>query len=205
MNQTHVYIKNIENMSHVFDSIDYKRIIDTLQQYTYFESPPGVHRNNFIYFAGVGKNHDNLQQISKTWNSIGIKTINLDINNCKHGDYGYIHNNSIIITTTKSGNTEEIVEFYKLLNNTNKSTRKILIHSNQGCELLKYCDTDLYIPCDSEADRLNILPTCSLTNYTILLNSIGLEVVGNRLNFQMINNHHPGGNIGIITSHEKKE
>ena len=150
--------------------------------------------------AGVGKNSDILHQASKTYNSVGVKTINLDITNCKHGDFGLIHEGAVLICTSKSGNTKELVEFLQLLKKVKKEVQVILVHSNKSASAIELCDISLYVPCIAEADGFNIIPSCSLINFSTVLHLIVFSAIRDNFTLEQLAKNHPLGSIGKTTT-----
>ena len=186
------YIKNLTNLRDTLDHKKFLEIGDVLCSYV-------EKKNNFLYFAGIGKNSDLLQQISKTYNSIGIKTINLNITDCKHGDFGLVHEDSLIFCSSKSGDTGELIEFLEILKRT-KQVKIVLFHSNEQALAKRFCDIDLYVPCVEEADCFNIIPSCSLVNIGVLLSLTGFHVTKDLLTLEQLNRNHPLGKIGTLSN-----
>jgi|10_taG_2_1085330.scaffolds.fasta_scaffold40997_2 D-arabinose 5-phosphate isomerase GutQ len=186
------YIKNLENLRAHIDYDTLARIEQTIGIYI-------KQKNNFLYMAGVGKNSDILHQASKTYNSVGVKTINLDITNCKHGDFGLIHEHAVLICTSKSGNTKELIEFMQLLKKVKKGTQVILIHSSKLAITPELCDISLYVPCIGEADSLNIIPSCSLINFSTVLHLIVFSVIRDKFTLEHLVKNHPLGSIGKVS------
>lgn len=154
-------------------------------------------KNNKLFFTGIGKNGHVASKAASTFNSIGIPVIYINPVDAVHGDIGLIHNNDMIIAISKSGNTDELILF---LNKANQRTDNIwLIHSNKNNNSIKYCYNDIFIEVKNEADHLNIIPTVSISVYTILLQSIACAIAdGKNLTLQQFVKNHPGGSLGKL-------
>ena len=64
-----------------------------------------------IFFTGVGKNGHVAAKATSTFSSIGVPCFYLNPVDSVHGDMGVINSKDLIIAISKSGNTEELVNF----------------------------------------------------------------------------------------------
>ena len=179
--------KHLEGISHFIDNISDEKTNELIE---FLKQP---HKN--IFFTGVGKNGHVAAKASSTFNSMGIQITYLNPVDAVHGDIGCITEDDIILAITKSGETEELINF---LFHASKRTKKIgLIHSNENNTCKNYCVFDLYVDLKSEADHLNKIPTVSIAIYTILLQSIACQLAKeNNLTISDLVFNHPGGSIG---------
>ena len=153
--------------------------------------------NNNIFFTGIGKNGHVMEKASSTFNSMGIKTHFINPVDAVHGDMGKVSEGDLIIALSKSGNTDELVNF---LHHVSKISKNIfLIHSNKSNKCLEYSGNDLFIEITGEADHLNTIPTVSIVVYTILMQSISCEIgSNNNLTISEFVKNHPGGSLGKL-------
>jgi arabinose-5-phosphate isomerase len=153
--------------------------------------------SNNIFFTGVGKNGHVMEKASSTFNSMGIKTYFINPVDAVHGDMGKVNKNDLIIALSKSGNTDELINF---LYHVSKITKNIfLIHSNKDNKCLNFSTNDLYVNITGEADHLNTIPTVSIVVYTILMQSISCEIGSNKnLTIPEFVKNHPGGSLGKL-------
>lgn len=179
--------KHVDEIIKTFIDVDKKKINKLLD---YFR-----HKSGNVFLTGVGKNGHVAAKAVSTLNSMGIKVFYINPVDAVHGDVGIVSDKDVIIAISKSGNTDEMVNF---LHHVSKRTKHIcLIHSNNGNESLEYTEFDLYISINHEADHLNKVPTVSIAVYTILLQSIScLLAEENNLDMKSFVFNHPGGTIG---------
>ena len=150
-----------------------------------------------IFFTGVGKNGHVAAKATSTFSSIGLPCFFLNPVDSVHGDMGVISSTDILISVSKSGNTEELLNFLQCVNR--KQCRLITIHSNPGNKSSEYSYLDIDLHVDSEADHLNIVPTSSIAIFTVFLQSVACEISMRRnLTLQEFIFNHPGGSIGKL-------
>ncbi len=150
-----------------------------------------------IFLTGVGKNGHVAAKAASTFSSIGVPVFFLNPVDSVHGDMGVIDEKDLIISVSKSGNTEELITF--LHHVYDKKCKIISIHSNKDNKSLKYSYYDIFLDVDKEADHLNIVPTTSIAIYTIFLQSVACEISNRKqLTLEQFVSNHPGGSIGKI-------
>jgi len=150
-----------------------------------------------IFFTGVGKNGHVAAKATSTFSSIGIPCFFINSVDSVHGDMGVINENDLLISISKSGNTEELINF--LHHVYDKNCKIISIHSNKTNQSQKYSCLDIDLHVSREADHLNVVPTSSIAIFTIFLQSIACEIC-KRKNFTLKEfvKNHPGGTIGKL-------
>ena len=150
-----------------------------------------------IFFTGVGKNGHVAAKAASTFSSIGLPVFYIDPVDSVHGDMGVINHNDTIVSISKSGNTEELINF--LYHVKHKDCKIVSIHSNPNNNSLDYSYLDIDLHVDVEADHLDIVPTCSIAVFTVFLQSIACEISAiNKLTLEEFVTNHPGGSIGQI-------
>lgn len=148
-----------------------------------------------IFFTGIGKNGHVAAKATSTFSSIGIPCFFINAVDSVHGDMGVIDENDLLITVSKSGNTDELLNFLHHVNY--KNCKIVSIHSNNGNQSQKYCFLDINLHVDKEADHLNIVPTSSIAIFTIFLQSVACEISRRKnLTLEEFVKNHPGGSIG---------
>lgn len=158
-----------------------------------------IKNSNHLFLTGIGKNADLMYKISKTYNSVSIKSQFIDPINAVHGDIGALPPGSSLIASSKSGTTEELVRFLTAVKNLNEHHRILLLHCNKDLGLPHYTDETVFIPALSEADHLNIVPTVSLCAIESFLHSIACEIIEkNNFSKKDMSRNHPAGNLGRI-------
>lgn len=148
-----------------------------------------------ILFTGIGKNGHVAAKATSTMSSIGIPCFFVDAVDSVHGDMGVIDENDMLVAVSKSGNTEELVNFLRHVNH--KNCKIVSIHSNDGNQSQKYSCLDINLHVSKEADHLNIVPTSSIAIFTIFLQSVACEISRRKdLTLKQFVKNHPGGSIG---------
>jgi arabinose-5-phosphate isomerase len=152
-----------------------------------------------LFLTGIGKNADLMYKISKTFNSVSIRSYFIDPVNAVHGDIGMIQRGSSIIASSKSGTTEELVRFLRSIKKMEEDHKVLLIHCNENLKNVDYADEMVYIPVKNEADHLNIVPTVSLCAIESFLHSIACEIIEkNDFKKSDMSRNHPAGSLGRI-------
>ena len=142
-----------------------------------------------IFFTGVGKNGHVAAKATSTFSSIGVPCFYV------HGDMGVINSKDLIIAVSKSGNTEELVNFLHHVHP--KECTVVSIHSNPGNKSLVYSNLNINLHIEREAGHLNIVPTSSIAVFTIFLQSVACEISKRKeLTLRQFVENHPGGSIG---------
>lgn len=156
-----------------------------------------LENKGILFFSGVGKNGHVAAKSASTFSSIGIKSIFINPVDAVHGDMGNVGCNDIVFCISKSGRTKELINFVENLLILEQKPKLILLHSNDVSEFLHYFDYKICLNELEEIDNFNIVPTTSITAYTILLQSIGILISQkNGFNLKKFKLNHPGGNIG---------
>ena len=148
-----------------------------------------------IFFTGVGKNGHVAAKAASTFSSIGLPCFYINPVDSVHGDMGVINSKDLIIAVSKSGNTEELVNFLHHVHP--KECTVVSIHSNPGNKSLVYSNLNINLHIEREAGHLNIVPTSSIAVFTIFLQSVACEISKRKeLTLRQFVENHPGGSIG---------
>jgi arabinose-5-phosphate isomerase len=148
-----------------------------------------------IFFTGIGKNGHVAAKATSTFSSIGVSCFYINPVDCVHGDMGVIGENDLLIAISKSGNTEELVNF--LYHVEHKNCKIVSVHSNNQNKSKEYSCLDINLHVSQEADHLNIVPTSSIAIFTIFLQSVACEISSRKqLTLKQFVQNHPGGSIG---------
>lgn len=181
------YQKHIQSIQNSFDFLDDKKTREFVDLI--------VNCNGKIFFTGIGKNGHVAAKATSTFSSIGVPCFFIDAVDSVHGDMGVICENDLLIAVSKSGNTEELLNF--LYHVKHKKCKIVSIHSNLDNKSLEYSFLDINLNVDNEADHLNIVPTSSIAVFTIFLQSVACEIAQRKnLTLQQFVLNHPGGTIG---------
>lgn len=181
--------KHIQNVSRSIQSVDESKIKEITEQI--------LNCKGMLYFTGIGKNGHVAATAASTYASIGVRSIFINPVDAVHGDMGNIRKEDIIFSVSKSGNTEELINF--LLKVKEKNVKIISLCSDEKSKCQDISNMTIIVPDIQEADDYNIVPTVSIASYIILLQSIGLEIATRKnFNLQIFKKNHPGGNIGKL-------
>ena len=148
--------------------------------------------NNNIYFLGIGKSYNIAQQTSDILKSLNYPSFNLDPQKLLHGDLGIIKENLIIIYS-KSGNTQEILDVINYL--VDRNCYIVLVTCNKNNSIKQKSNLTIFLPIIQEIDQFNLIPSISITLYTIFTNYLIQELSSN-LSSENYSKNHPAGNIG---------
>jgi arabinose-5-phosphate isomerase len=147
-----------------------------------------------IYFTGVGKNGHVASLAASTFASLGIKCSFINPVEAVHGDMGVITKSDVIFAVSKSGNTQELINFLSNLHNKLPSLSTFLLTSNPKPD---YGNTNVvFVPTFKEM-IYDIVPTTSILNYVSILQVIAISVsINKKLTLKNFKSNHPGGTIG---------
>jgi len=158
-----------------------------------------LHNNiSNIYIAGIGKSGHIAKKCVSTWQSLGIQTHYILIQDIFHGDLGIIKEGDIIIYISNSGNTEELINTAKYIKDklgitqisiTNNLHSKISEHMNHNIIL---CTSQI-----KEADILNKVPSVSSVLFMMFLDIVGIQLSETKgLTNELFTLYHPAGDLG---------
>lgn len=147
---------------------------------------------NNIYIMGVGKNYNSALQTADLLKSLSLNCFHLDTQKLIHGDMGVINNNLILIFS-KSGNTHEIVNIMDKL--IERNCFLVGIFCNSDNKISKKCNLNIYLPLKKEIDQNNLIPSMSITLYSIFTNYL-VENLSHDISLEEYGSNHPAGDIG---------
>ena len=101
-----------------------------------------------IFISGIGKCETISIHMINILKSISYKAFHISIQNSSHGDIGCMDENDICILFSKSGNTQEIINFIKIIKL--KNVKVITITCNNNCIMKELSDFHITLPLNSE-------------------------------------------------------
>lgn len=101
-----------------------------------------------IFISGIGKCEIISIHMINLLKSISYKAFHISIQNSSHGDIGCMDENDICILFSKSGNTQELINFIK--NIKLKNIKVITITCNENCKMKELSDFHITLPLNSE-------------------------------------------------------
>ena len=174
--------QKIQDMFDLFWELNQNEDLQKLKEYIH--NNPKILDKGFI-FTGVGKNWYICEKLNKTFISMGLKSQALDPVHALHGDMGMV-DGQIIFCISKSGNTEELMNFVKTL-------KALVLKGIKKCILVGFClnsefkNNGLYdyliIPSNKftkdkiyEFDDRNLIPTLSINIMQMILDKFGVDI-----------------------------
>ena len=148
-----------------------------------------------IVFMGVGKSGHIGKKLAATFSSMGIPSFFVHATEGVHGDLGMIEPHDIVVLISNSGNTSEVVNVIGPLRAIGCKT--VAFTSGKSSKLAEGCDCAIFYPAFSEADDLNLAPTCSSTATLALGDAIACAVSSAKgFSPEDFHKYHPGGSLG---------
>lgn len=155
--------------------------------------------NGFVYFSGIGKNGFVAAKVASTFNSLGIRSLFVDPVNTLHGDMNIFTKEDLVIAISKSGETEELINFIKALKNVVEDIKIVCVTSNYNSTLEKLSHLAIHLPLTHEGDHLNLAPIASSVVFMAFLQSIAVQISSEKgFDKKMFVKGHPGGTLGKI-------
>lgn len=152
---------------------------------------------NKIVITGVGKNFSLAQLVCEFFLPYNIVAVPLDANHSTHGSLGLIKENDVIIASSKSGNTEELINMMIALHNKLDINKTFLITSNKNGKLNCLFNETLVVDSLKEDSLYELSPQTTIEQYLKIyfkiLNVLNLEKSCTKKEYLL---NHPSGSIG---------
>jgi arabinose-5-phosphate isomerase len=153
-----------------------------------------------VVLAGVGKNYSLAQLVSEFFLPYNIVAVPLDVNHSMHGSLGIIRDDDVLIVSSKSGDTKELLEMMESLKwKIPKFENSFLITSNNNAKSISYFKHTLTVPSFSENSLYGLSPQSTIMQYLkIYFQILNIINIGNSCakNDYLLN--HQGGAIGRV-------
>jgi len=148
-----------------------------------------------ILVCGVGKSGHIARKISATLASTGTPSFFIHPAEALHGDLGMITSENLLISLSKSGETEEILKIIPFLKKYH--IKHIALTGNLTSTLARHADIVLDISVKEEACPLQLAPTSSTTVSLVMGDALAIALMEARKfqpdDFAVF---HPGGSLG---------
>jgi 3-deoxy-D-manno-octulosonate 8-phosphate phosphatase (KDO 8-P phosphatase) len=133
---------------------------------------------NKIVFCGVGKNALLADMLCEFLHPFNVVSISLDPHRALHGNLGLLHQSDILILSTKSGNTEELMVLMQSIKLKFDFKNTFLLTTNANSRLSQnfYFEDILVLPKINEIAKFSHSPQTTLLSFFL-----ALEVVINRI------------------------
>ena len=154
-----------------------------------------LHCEGKVVFTGIGKPGHIDSKLSATFASLGIPSFYMHPGEALHGDLGMVEKRDVVILTSYSGESEEVVRLLPVLKEIGCAA--IAITGNEKSTLAKNCRYRIILPKFEEACYMHLAPTSSTTALLVLGDALALTVSRAR-NFtaEDFGLRHPAGALG---------
>ena len=148
-----------------------------------------------IIVMGIGKSGHIAKKIAATFASTGSPAFFIHPSEAKHGDFGMITKNDVILLLSKSGETDEILDILPFVKRL--GIPMITLTGNLKSTLAKAATVNLDVSVAKEACPLDLAPTSSTTAALVMGDALAITLLQQRgftaEDFAM---SHPGGTLG---------
>ncbi len=154
-----------------------------------------IRNGGSIIATALGKNVPLCEKFVGTLNSLSIAAHFMHSNSAVHGDLGVVADGDLVITLSKSGETEETIQLARLLEKI--KTTNWLLTCRAGSTAGKILGNELVFEILSEGDPWDKIPNNSSIVFLVFLQALSMELV-DRLSIplEVFKRNHPGGAIG---------
>jgi arabinose-5-phosphate isomerase len=151
-----------------------------------------------VYLAGIGKSGLVAQKCVATWQSLGLPCHYLNMADMLHGDIGVLQSDDVILYTSNSGNTGELIRCTDYMNTHKPFVAQFLVSNNPDPKVTSVSGRIMIG--DSkfvEADPANCAPTVSSVIFMIFLDRLGIRLAeSNGFTKEDFKRNHPSGDLG---------
>lgn len=148
-----------------------------------------------VIVTGMGKSGIIAKKIASTLTSTGTAAFFLHSAEGLHGDMGAVLKDDVVITVTKSGNTEEILKLMPMFKRQDVSI--ITMTGNPELIIAQQSDVVLDVSVKEEACPYDFVPTASTTTSLVMGDALALALFQERgFSIDDFVQFHPGGDIG---------
>lgn len=149
-----------------------------------------------IFFSGIGKSLCIAQKIVATMQSFGEQAFVLYPGGLLHGDLGVVQPKDIVILLSKSGETQEILDWVPHFHE--RGVFVVGITTNEHSRLAQLANETLLLPEVQELDSFNLLPTNSTLIQMLAGDLLAMLVLHARnVPLSTFGKNHPAGQIGV--------
>ncbi len=148
-----------------------------------------------VAVTGMGKSGIICRKIAATLSSTGTAAFFLHPAEAIHGDLGTLRDDDVVVTVSRSGETEEVIRLLESIRRIGAPL--IAITGDPRSTLARAADVSLNCGIDGEACPLNLAPTASTTAALALGDALAMAVLVRKgfreEDFAAL---HPGGKLG---------
>lgn len=148
-----------------------------------------------VLLIGIGKSGHIARKIAATFASTGTPAFFVHPAEAAHGDLGMITEEDVVITISKSGETQEILSFMPLIKR--RGIKTIALLGKVKSTIASLSDITLDVSVDKEACALNLAPTASTTVALAMGDALAVAILQARgFTEEDFAKSHPGGLLG---------
>jgi arabinose-5-phosphate isomerase len=148
-----------------------------------------------VVTAGMGKSGIIAKKISATFSSTGTQSIFLHPAEALHGDLGRVVPGDMLLTLSKSGETEEVLRLLAPVKAVGVSV--VALTQSRESSLGRHADTVLELGPIEEVGPYQLAPSASTTAMLALGDALALVVQEDRdVGPEEFARYHPGGHLG---------
>jgi arabinose-5-phosphate isomerase len=148
-----------------------------------------------VIVTGIGKSGHIARKIAATFASTGTPAFFLHPAEAVHGDLGMITEHDLVVALSKSGDTEEILNFAPLLKR--RGITIITLSCEPKSPIAALADIYLDVSVEREACALGLAPTASTTATLAMGDALAVSLLQARgFTADDFASSHPGGKLG---------
>ena len=148
-----------------------------------------------IIVMGMGKSGHISKKIAATFASTGSPAFFIHPGEAKHGDFGMITKNDVMLVISNSGETEEVLAILPYIKRLNLPL--ITLSGNINSTLAKAATINIDISVRKEACPLGLAPTSSTTAALVMGDALAISLLQKRgFTAEDFALSHPGGTLG---------
>ncbi|EKD54478.1 MAG: hypothetical protein ACD_60C00079G0031 [uncultured bacterium] len=148
-----------------------------------------------VIVMGMGKSGHVAKKIAATLASTGSPAFFIHPGEAKHGDFGMITKNDVLLMISNSGETDEILAILPFIKRLNLLL--ITLTGNSNSSLAKAATINIDVSVEKEACPLGLAPTSSTTAALVMGDALAISMLQRRgFTAEDFALSHPGGTLG---------
>lgn len=148
-----------------------------------------------VITTGMGKMGCVARKAAATFCSTGTPAYYLHPGEAVHGDLGIVGSTDTVLALSKSGETDELIQLLPFMRRFGVPI--VAITGNGNSTLARHSDVVIPLNVESEADTIELAPTCSTTVALALCDALAVALMQrNGFTREQFAVFHPGGPLG---------
>lgn len=148
-----------------------------------------------VIVMGMGKSGHIAKKIAATFASTGTPAFFIHPGEAKHGDFGMMTADDILVVLSNSGETEEILSILPFIKRL--GMHMISLTGNPSSSLAKAATVNIDVSVAKEACPLGLAPTASTTAALVMGDALAVSLLESRgFTAEDFAKSHPGGSLG---------